>query len=334
MNLGDLTRLASAEAPELVSSCPGCASPGIEEIAEHEFAGSELVFQLNLLPRHSRIGYCLCARCGLLFWNPRYSDSVLARYYGEVCPANERLWQSEDDVAGTRLRDWTRARFARVVRRLARRLPQGAAVADVGGNDGGAASALSQAGLRAAVVDPRYPEIKESSTGLLFAPSLRALSQVRAPDALLSLQTLEHVPDVRGFLGELGAALDTGSWLYVEVPYEVHVLRAVSEGTGWRGECHAEHINFFGRESLANVLRCSGFKVVEQHLDIVPMPAGLSPSLVAIAQWTGQPVELEEATISKRRRSLLANARADRYRLALSRRLERARVQLYERHVL
>jgi SAM-dependent methyltransferase len=77
-----------------------------------------------------------------------------------------------------------------------------------------------------------------------------------AADFVFIRHTLEHIGDVRGFVGLLAANLPRGVPIYVEVPESLRILR---ESAFW--DVYYEHASYFSRPSLETLLSGCGFRV-------------------------------------------------------------------------
>ncbi|MFV0316431.1 MAG: class I SAM-dependent methyltransferase [Microthrixaceae bacterium] len=78
-------------------------------------------------------------------------------------------------------------------------------------------------------------------------------------DVILCRHTLEHVADVRAFVGEIAAAaVAESAVVFLEVP---DVARVLAEGAFW--DVYYEHCSYFTAESLEGLVAASGMKVVK-----------------------------------------------------------------------
>jgi len=79
-------------------------------------------------------------------------------------------------------------------------------------------------------------------------------------DAFLVLNFLEHIPDIRSFLGGISANLAEGGLGLVEVPNFDMILR-----DQMFCEFMTDHLYYFKKETLCTVLCLNGFEVLECH---------------------------------------------------------------------
>lgn len=132
-------------------------------------------------------------------------------------------------------------------------------------------------------------------------------------DLVMVRHTLEHIPDVAGFLSMLRTELDgrPEAILYIEVP---DTARIATEGAFW--DVYYEHCAYFDTESLTQLLRRSGFdpidvrleyegqyliayaRVGERTSEIVPHPSPMDFSSMVdhVAAWQFWVDEAREAT--------------------------------------
>ena len=87
----------------------------------------------------------------------------------------------------------------------------------------------------------------------------RELVRASRYDLIVLSNVLEHVPFPAGPLREIRHSMHAGSVLYVEVPFE-DIMRAGEPST--RKKHWHEHVNFFSRQSLLELLRATGYEVL------------------------------------------------------------------------
>ena len=179
----------------------------------------------------------------------------------------ERLWSELPDVVPER--------FERRRDFLIAALAPGSRVLDVGCGSGWFCEALAAAGFAAAGVDvaaeavrrarARCPEVEFQVTGeggeLPFAPG--------AFDAAWLGEVLEHVQDGLGLLAEVARVLVPGGQLIASTPDHGAALRL------WLGlsvraferhfEPRSDHVRFFTRRTLGELLAAAGYEQLEIH---------------------------------------------------------------------
>ncbi|GLV24735.1 hypothetical protein TomTYG45_11750 [Sphingobium sp. TomTYG45] len=78
-------------------------------------------------------------------------------------------------------------------------------------------------------------------------------------------QILEHIPYPSDLLLVVRQAMDQGSILYIEVPYE-EIMRRDVEGREKEKRHWHEHVNFYSPSSMAALLKNCGLKIVDTNI--------------------------------------------------------------------
>jgi SAM-dependent methyltransferase len=202
----------------------------------------------------------------------------LARYYAEVCPANEAHWVPDDAEHNPRYARYERTRFRRLHRTIRRYHSAPSAVLDVGGQGGASLRAFVDAGASCYVVDPGlalYPPEGQRVAGYTTLDDLLA-DGVRL-DCAFSLQTFEHLFAPAEVLAKIVSAVQPGGVVLIEVPFDLLHLDTLLDRPTMppAGELHAEHLNYWTPSGLEALARCCGLDV----LDVDPT--------LQIAKWGG-----------------------------------------------
>lgn len=201
----------------------------------------------------------LCARCGLLFLDMRFSDDEMRRLYDgyrgdEYCRLRERYepGYSERNRTLSAARGHLREVEAFLLPLLG---APPACVLDWGGDTGCNAPFLG-AGGRIDVFDISR---KAPVDGVRRVDWETVQSEQY--DLVVCSHVLEHLPDPRQALLEIRDVLGPRSLLYVELPLEklmeAHPVDPLSLKRHWH-----EHVNFFTRASLEALMARSGLAVV------------------------------------------------------------------------
>ncbi|HVS28579.1 MAG TPA: methyltransferase domain-containing protein [Solirubrobacteraceae bacterium] len=119
---------------------------------------------------------------------------------------------------------WERAPILDFVRRAARELEPGVAVADVGAGDAPYRELFSHTAYRTIDWDASPHEGARGSDLIASADTIPVADE--SFDAVLLTQVLEHVPEPRAVLGELHRVLRAGGRLFLTAPlvWELHEL--------------------------------------------------------------------------------------------------------------
>lgn len=91
---------------------------------------------------------------------------------------------------------------------------------------------------------------------------------------LLSMDTVEHLYDPGGVIREMAAALRPGGVVALVTPDYGSLLRRAS-GRNWVSFKIPEHVTYFSRAGMSQLLRESGLEVVKYATDIQYSPIGL-----------------------------------------------------------
>ncbi len=226
--------------------CPVCGSLAARpflELADYQFYTDD-----PDLPKRATVRDVECESCFAAFLNPVYTDvgfqilfAQAERSYGaEARHVQEQIaWMTERELLGV-----------------------GARVLDVGCYDGGLL-ALMPAGVRRMGVDVDATAIERGRRRLGAAAELvhsdfESLRLSTAPDLIVMLHVLEHLPRPVPTLTALRKLAHPETRLVVEVPVlEGH---PTNDLVGFFTIQHATH---FSRRSLANCLARSGWRAVE-----------------------------------------------------------------------
>src|SRR5262249_36614053 len=97
---------------------------------------------------------------------------------------------------------------------------------------------------------------------------------------------MEHIADTESAVGSLLQLLRPGGRIYLEVP---DASRYRAELDAPFQEFSVEHINFFSRTSLANLMRLRGFRAVETGLTDRPLHEVSCPCTYGVFEKTDAP---------------------------------------------
>jgi len=229
--------------------CPVCAGSARELIHEHRLAPIEGV------SLHAGYRVVACARCGMVYADDIPAQAAFDHYY-QACSRYEDPTRMGLPGPGDQ------ARFRAIAGELALALPdRDAAVADLGCATGGLLAELRRQGFRRLLgVDPspacgdaaRRHHGLEVAAGTVFEPLPGG-----PHDVLIAVGVLEHLRDLDRSVANLAAALRPGGLLYLEVP-DLEGFHLTNEAPFQ--EFSTEHINFFTRASLGNLMGRHGLR--------------------------------------------------------------------------
>ncbi len=168
--------------------------------------------------------------------------------------------------------------------------PEVRSLLDVGGGQGGFASAFAaRTGGRAVLVEahPAAAAAARVRGVETICEAFEAATIARGFDCVSFLDVLEHLPDPLAALRKAHSVLVDGGRLLLSVPNVGHwsVVRDLIEGEfDYQpvGILCNTHLRFFTRRSLERLLADAGFRV-ERWEDVPPPPAGPSAQPAAAA---------------------------------------------------
>lgn len=197
-----------------------------------------------------------CPACGTLFLDMRFDDSEMARLYRDY-RGNEYEAQREHFEPGYTTRNRALvagdAHIPEIDAFLRPRLPARPAVLDWGGDTGLNTPLRREAALH---------HVLDISGRPLVDGAVAVAAPQGTYDVIVLAHVLEHVPEPGSLIDQVRAAMAARTRLYVEVPFEVLMRAAETDGTAWRRKRHwHEHINFFSPVGLRRLLEGHGLQV-------------------------------------------------------------------------
>jgi SAM-dependent methyltransferase len=236
-----------------------------------------------------------CRECGLLYRNPVERSFELESIYARDCPSPELL---------RALHDTQRKSYQAQARRLARMLPRGARVIEVGSYVGAFLAAARDEGLNATGVDIN-PAVNEftRSLGLTVRDGELPSLDVAPVDAIAIWNTFDQVGDPRGLVAAAAARLEPGGVLAIRVPNGDYYRRA--RGRSMRALALNNLLTFpyrwgFSPRSLARLLESAGFRMAGSVGDVLVPTSD---------EWTRPWARVEERVVKA---AILAGGRSAR----------------------
>jgi len=287
-------RLSMAEQKR---SCPVCGeSERFDLVVEQRF----------VIPTKNGVysGYdvVVCARCGFGFARNPPAQSFFDAYYHMLAKKGEML----DASAAFAESPTTIARNAHSYKNIVPHVRPESRVLEVGCYTGYLLSLIEGGvpGVHVVGLDPSAfaAQVGRTRRGIDIRVGSIFDDVISEPcDVVVVIHVLEHVVDLRAFLGRLRGFLVADGVLYLEVPDAARfsLLPNSRDPAGGRTEPYLEfnfeHINYFTRTSLTNLMRSNGFEplVVEQQDSTLPVIA---------STWTLQRLEKAEDSLAELRR--------------------------------
>jgi SAM-dependent methyltransferase len=201
-----------------------------------------------------------CGRCGLEFWNPapgfRAEDVYDAAYFSDASAGH-----GYDDYAD--LESVLRLNFARRLARIPRP-PPGGRLLDIGAAFGFAVSEAQGAGWDATGIEISVAAARRASTAapgrVLVANALHTPFAAAAFDVVTLWDVLEHLSDPHAAIAEVARLLRPGGRLVLTTG-DVGSLVARLSGSRWHLYTLPEHLFFFSRRSLRELLEAHGLRM-------------------------------------------------------------------------
>lgn len=238
--------------------CPGCGSSR----ARHMLACDGFAF-------------VRCSSCSLVYQNPRpVFEDVRRRYAGQYFAyelENERVFFGLMKLG---LRDIG-------FKELTAALPGPHAFLDIGCATGMLIESMKAEGWDARGVDVCRESAEYGIAHRGVSIFVGTLEEARFPAESFSIihfsHLIEHVPDPRGFLGEVRRLLAPQGYAIITTP-NVDGFQARLFGRGWRSAI-ADHLTLFSKRTLGRMVTESGFEV-RQTVTWGGLAAGTAPGMI------------------------------------------------------
>ena len=259
------TTIAPERAARIAALGYDFAAQPLERIAECNLCGGA---RLITLTHRDRYGYpapaTACARCGLVFLNPRMTAAGYSRFYDGVYRPLVSAFHGRLIDART-IQDEQRA-YARDRAEMIRPFLRGAglrSMLDIGGSTGVVAGHFAQEfGLAGTLIDPAPLEVEqarafglETITGLVEEHDFG----MRRFDFVIVCQTVDHLLDVGGTLRRVRHLLTERGQLFIDiVDFRAAYLRnwSVEDAT------KIDHPYYLTQNTMEAYLRRAGFSSV------------------------------------------------------------------------
>jgi SAM-dependent methyltransferase len=213
-----------------------------------------------------KYGYAIgrCARCGLVYANPRAPHEMILLRYNPQYFWNEYL-PSLGVVNGTYDLATFDARHAALLAMMAKAVPQGRHLLEVGCGAGFFLKAAERAGWTVEGIE-LSEEASQFAIERLQLPIRREPAEAAsiAPGsfhAAAMFDVIEHLFDPRAVLTAIARALAPGGTLVISTPNIESASRYLL-GTDWAVLSPLEHVYYFSEDSLRRLLEVTGFSQV------------------------------------------------------------------------
>lgn len=207
----------------------------------------------------------VCERCGFCFAEDVPPQSALDQYYREMSK-----YEHQDRMGDVSQSDWARLQLIASYLKKHLRNP-GARIMEIGCSTGTLLSMLKESGYQnVGGVDPSpvCAEVADRLYGIqVVSNTLSDLAiEGQSIDVLILAGVLEHVRDVNTALLKCRTILADDGLVYLAVP---DASRYDAGEDAPFQEFSVEHINFFGPQSLTNLMNVSGFARIDMEQGMI-----------------------------------------------------------------
>ncbi len=196
-----------------------------------------------------------CDNCGFCYADHLPEQEVFDRYYRDMS-------KYEQPIGTVTESEYDLARFALTVEQIRRFTPPTARIAEIGCATGLLLSRLNKAGYQNLLgIDPS-PACCRVATEHYKIPSKRAalsddLGAEGSVDLLILIGVMEHIRDLDSALKKMKSLLSNNGRIFITVPDASNY--AAGDDAPFQ-EFSLEHINYFGPQSLINLMAKHGFR--------------------------------------------------------------------------
>jgi SAM-dependent methyltransferase len=249
------------------------------------FAGASLVSGYDVV---------ICQECGAGFADGIPPQSAFDEYYRDLSKYEGPASPMEPPPVEQRFRD--------IATLMAESIPgPDSRVLEIGCATGGLLKALQDLGyLNLIGSDPSPGCIRRALEfyGIPgFTATIFSVPQPEQPyDFLILTGVMEHIPDLDRTIDQFRRLLRKGGRVYLEVPdasrYEARLDAPFQEFS-------VEHINFFSKTSLVNLMQIRGFRVVAAGLSVRPLHEVSCPCTYGVFENVDEPGAFERDTVTE-----------------------------------
>jgi 2-polyprenyl-3-methyl-5-hydroxy-6-metoxy-1,4-benzoquinol methylase len=250
-----------------VRECPICGGDKVLERFNNQMS------PLDYINMSYRVGQCSC--CGFSFAFELPSEATYLKYYSQLSKYDTAQHKTEFDYL----------RFDAIANLCARYFSPQSTIVDIGCGEGALLNTLTQNGFRnvygiepapkaIAIAKEKYGITSISKCFFNESSSVAALS---VADCVLFSAVLEHLSNIRNDLNNFLPSLKPGCKVIIEVPA---IELFSSDTVEPYGELSIEHINFFSRDSLTNLMISLGWRCIHsQYLEYTQFQTGSVTSI-------------------------------------------------------
>ena len=266
--------------------CPVCGSPRSQRLYRQSF---EQFFGASLMHGYDVVA---CRDCGAGFADGIPPQTDFDEYYRD-------LSKYEDGVTATNEPPPVEPRFRDIAGLVAGFIPSpDSRVLEIGCASGGLLKALSDLGFRDLVGSDPSPgciRLAREFYGISgFAASIFSVPPPDEPyDFLILTGVMEHILDVDRAVEQFRHLLRKGGRVYLEVPDASRYQAGLDAPFQ---EFSVEHINFFSKTSLVNLMHARGFRVLAADHTVRPLHEVTCPCTYGVFEFVEESTAIEPDT--------------------------------------
>lgn len=241
----------------------------------------------------------VCGACGLHYLSPRLKEAGMRACYEDdgYFEGGEAGYDSYAEQAAS-----LRATFKKLLASMARREMTGGRLLDIGCGYGFFLEAAAPYfGFRAGTeLSPRAADIARERADQVYLGSLEAIPAGQRFDCIVALHVVEHVYEPVRLLRRMRDFLTPGGAILVAVP-DMGGMWRKAMGRRWPSFKFPEHVAYYDRRTLSELLRAAGF----QRMECLPYPHAFPLGLIlrklklpAVGALMGQNVWLPGTTVA------------------------------------
>jgi SAM-dependent methyltransferase len=226
----------------------------------------------------------VCQQCGFCYADHLPGQEAFDAYYRDMS-------KYEQPVGSGRPSQYELDRFEATVKRIEKFLPdRNEHIFEIGCATGLLLAQLKSAGYRNVTgldPSPACSRAAEQLYGIkVHCGALSAdLAEAGNIDLLILVGVLEHLRDLRGALDKMSGLLGSGGRIFVTVPDASEY--AAGDDAPFQ-EFSLEHINYFGPQSLANLMAVHGFRCLSSEQGLQRVNARtVTPVIHGVFEKTG-----------------------------------------------
>jgi len=233
--------------------CPVCGGVTVKLLFHQSF---ELLAGATVVEGYDVV---VCSRCGAGYADGIPPQSVFDAYYRDMSKYDEGDRRGEPDSAEER-------RFHDIAAVVERFIPgKNSRIFEIGCASGGLLSAIRRAGFPNVLGSDPSPACIRTALDVYGVPGIvGTIFTVPTPaisfDFLILTGVMEHIRDLDSCIAQFHQLLGSSGRVYLEVP---DASRYQWNADAPFQEFSVEHINFFSRTSLTNLMETRGFRVLD-----------------------------------------------------------------------